>query len=92
MMCDGILEKPSLDELYHEKTHKYVERYKNAKGKWVYKYTNPENKKSYNSKYARLTKKLVKLELKGIDKLRETKKKQKHYAGYGKINTKNGRG
>lgn len=40
MIYDGVINKPSLDELYHEKAHKYVERYKNSKGKWVYKYGN----------------------------------------------------
>lgn len=38
MIYDGITTKPSLDELYHEKAHKYVERHKGPKGNWIYTY------------------------------------------------------
>ena len=41
MIYDGVITKPPLDELYHEKAHKYIERYKSKTGKWVYKYTKP---------------------------------------------------
>ena len=44
MIYDGIITKPPLDELYHEKAHKYVERYKSPTGKWVYKYTELRDK------------------------------------------------
>lgn len=38
MIYDGIITKPSLDELYHEKAHKYIERHKGPKGNWIYTY------------------------------------------------------
>lgn len=38
MIYDGITTKPPLDELYHEKAHKYVERHKGPKGNWIYTY------------------------------------------------------
>lgn len=38
MIYDGIITKPPLDELYHEKAHKYVERHKGPKGNWIYTY------------------------------------------------------
>ena len=46
MIYDGTITKPSLDELYHEKAHKYIERHKGPKGNWIYTY----RKKSDNVK------------------------------------------
>ena len=49
MIYDGVNTKPPIEELYLEhgladRAHKYIEKYKNAKGKWVYKYYRAKSK------------------------------------------------
>lgn len=51
MIYDGIINKPPMEEIIEHgwvkdaaaKVHKYLKRWKNKAGKWVYQYTKPKN-------------------------------------------------
>ena len=88
MIYDGVITKPPLDELYHtkhpkkeNKAHKYIERFKNAKGEWTYRYTERKKNKPMprNTRIAvTIATESVKTLDKGYKKLKEGKKKM-HY-------------
>lgn len=102
MIYDGIITKPSLDELYHEKTHKYVSKYKNAKGKWVYSYNKTKSKlkkvndlkekhkpqPAYTAEQRLIIKGTVRA-IQGMNKTHKALKKIKRYSKYGRY-TKSG--